>query len=52
MGLNLLADVLAYLRLIMNLIIVSSTAYNKYINNNKINDCPITKNYIINHFNH
>ena len=36
----------------MNLIIANGTAYNKYINNNKINDCPITSNYIINYFNH
>ena len=35
----------------MNLIIANGTAYNKYINNNKINDCPITSNYIINYFN-
>ena len=36
----------------MNLIIANGTAYNKYSNNNKINDCPITSNYIINYFNH
>ena len=36
----------------MNLVIANGTAYNKYINNNKINDCPITSNYIINYFNH
>ena len=36
----------------MNLIIANGTAYNKYNNNNKINDCPITSNYIINYFNH
>jgi hypothetical protein len=35
----------------MNLIVANGTAYNKYINNNKINDCPITSNYIINYFN-
>ena len=36
----------------MNLIIANGTAYNKYSNNNKINDCPITSNYIINYLNH
>ena len=36
----------------MNMIIGNGTAYNKYSNNNKINDCPITSNYIINYFNH
>ena len=35
----------------MILIIANGTAYNKYSNNNKINDCPITSNYIINYFN-
>ena len=35
----------------MNLI-DNRTAYNKYINNNKINDCPIIIKYIINYFNH
>ena len=36
----------------MNMIIGNGTAYNKYSNNNKINDCAITSNYIINYFNH
>ena len=36
----------------MNLIIDSRTIYNKYINNNKINNFPIITNYIINYFNH
>ena len=35
----------------MNMIIGNGTAYYKYSSNNKINDCPITSNYIINYFN-
>ena len=34
------------------LIIDSHTTYNRYINNNKINNFPIVINYTINYFNH
>ena len=36
----------------MNIKKCNGTNYNKYINNNKINNFPITSNYIINYFNH